>query len=256
MPKADSAGLTLSRIPGLPLVEPGDIAAMITGALAENGIEPADGDIFAVAQKIVSKAERRQVDLDTVEPSAQACRLADEAGKDPRVVELILRQSTRVVRHRPGVIIVEHRLGLVLANAGIDRSNVTGDGDHVLLLPEDPDKSAADLRHKLTNALGRQIGVIVTDSIGRAWRLGTTGTAIGCAGVPALEDLRGCPDLFGRKLEVSETATADGLAAAAGLLMGEGRENTPVVLIRGIGARDTGQTARSLLRPAGEDLFR
>jgi coenzyme F420-0:L-glutamate ligase/coenzyme F420-1:gamma-L-glutamate ligase len=213
--------------------------------------------VVALAQKVVSKAEGRIVPLASVKPSAAAEDLARRAHKDPRVMELILRESRHIVRVAPGVVIAEHNTGVTLANAGIDRSNLPGSDDAALLLPEDPDASAAQLRDRLEAAFGSRPGVIVTDSIGRPWRLGTVGTAIGCAGVLALHDLRGQRDLFGRELQVSEVAVADSLAAAAVLVMGEAAEGTPLVLIRG-GAdpEDTGQTARNALRPPNEDLFR
>ncbi len=245
------------RIPGVPLVEPGaDLGAIIIRALRSAGAIPANGDALAVAQKIVSKAEGRSVRLDTVEPSRLALDIARDAGKDPRVVQLILQESRCVIRVAPGVIITEHNTGVILANAGIDRSNLAGSDEAALLLPQDPDASAAALRARLQREFGVQLGVLVTDSIGRPWRLGTVGTAIGCAGVPALRDLRGQPDLFGRELQVSEVAVADSLAAAAVLLMGEAAEGTPLVLIRGAGAGDSVQTAQAALRPPGEDLFR
>jgi coenzyme F420-0:L-glutamate ligase/coenzyme F420-1:gamma-L-glutamate ligase len=251
--------LSLRAIAGIPLVVRGDdLATIIVAALRTGGESLQDGDILAVAQKIVSKAAGRIVDLGTVVPSARALELAAQAGKDPRQVELILAESRRVLRCKPGVIIVEHRSGVVLANAGIDRSNVGGDDGHewVTLLPEDADAAAADLRQRIAALSGRRIGVIVTDSIGRAWRLGTTGVAIGAAGVRVLHDQRGSHDLFGRELHVTMTADADSLAAAACLLMGEGRDATPVVLIRGFAAPDPGHGARHLLRPMDEDLFR
>ncbi len=254
--------LRFIRIAGVPLIEPGaDLALVIATALRAAGEIPAAGDVVAVAQKIVSKAEGRIVRLDTVTPSARAQDIAARANKDPRVVELILRESRTVIRVSPGVIITEHNTGVILANAGIDRSNLPGSDDAALLLPLDPDASAAGLRESLQKDFGVGLGVLVTDSIGRPWRLGTVGTAIGCAGVLALHDLRGQPDLFGRQLQVSEVAVADSLAAAAVLMMGEAAEGTPLVLIRG-GAQandhgqDHGQTARTALRPAGEDLFR
>lgn len=250
-------GLRFVRIPGVPLVEPGmDLAAIVGAALRTAGEAPAAGDVVAVAQKIVSKAEGRIVRLATVEPRPEAVDIAARANKDPRVVELILRESRRVVRVTPGVIITEHNTGITLANAGIDRSNLPGSDEAALLLPEYPDASAARLRARLQQAFGVQLGVIVTDSIGRPWRLGTVGTAIGSAGVQALNDLRGTRDLFGRELQVSEVAVADSLAAAAVLVMGEAAEGTPLVLIRGAGAGDSAQTAKDALRPAGEDLFR
>ncbi len=250
--------LRFIRIAGVPLIEPGaDLARLIATALRAAGEIPAAGDVVAIAQKIVSKAEGRIVSLDTVTPSARAKDIATQANKDPRVVELILRESRAVIRVSPGVIITEHNTGLILANAGIDRSNLPGSDDAALLLPLDPDASAAGLRESLEKDFGVSLGVLVTDSIGRPWRLGTVGTAIGCAGVLALDDLRGQTDLFGRQLQVSEVAVADSLSAAAVLLMGEAAEGTPLVLIRGGTRRDDlGQTARTALRPAGLDLFR
>jgi len=249
--------LSVFRIPDLPRIEPGaDLAAEIVAAVRKANLEPRPGDIFAIAQKVVSKAEGRIVDLHDITPSPDAVELAKRADKDPRLVELILNESRRVVRHVPGIIIVEHRLGIVLANAGIDRSNVEGDEDVVLLLPENPDASAAKLKQALENQFAVRLGVIITDSVGRPWRLGTTGIAIGCAGVTALDDLRGQRDLFGRVLQVAEVATADCVAGAAGLVMGEGAEGAPVVLIRGIDAGDSDQNAAALLRPEREDLFR
>lgn len=250
--------LQFIRIPGIPLVEPGaNLAGLIAGALRAAGEIPTAGDVVTVAQKIVSKAEGRIVRLASVEPSPRAREIAAQANKDPRVVELILQESRAVIRVASGVIITEHNTGVILANAGIDRSNLRGSDDAALLLPEDPDASAVRLRDQLQQDFGVRLGVIVTDSIGRPWRLGTVGSAIGCAGVLALHDLRGQADLFGRQLQVSEVAVADSLAAAAVLLMGEAAEGTPLVLIRGAGAGDDrGQSARTALRPAGEDLFR
>ena len=256
--QANLKKLSFIRIPGVPLVEPGaNLPGLIAAALRASVEIPAAGDVLAVAQKIVSKAEGRIVRLATVEPSARAREIATQANKDPRVVELILRESRAVIRVSPGVIITEHNTGVILANAGIDRSNLLGSDDAALLLPEDPDASAARLRNHLQQEFGVRLGLIVTDSIGRPWRLGTVGLGIGCAGVLALNDLRGQADLFGRQLQVSEVAVADSLAAAAVLLMGEAAEGTPLVLIRGAGAGDDrGQTARAALRPADEDLFR
>ncbi|MEO7386733.1 MAG: coenzyme F420-0:L-glutamate ligase [Gammaproteobacteria bacterium] len=254
--------LRFIRVPGVPLVEPGaDLAALVIEALRAASEVPGNGDVVAVAQKIVSKAEGRVVPLATVEPSTLARDIARDADKDPRVVELILRESRAVVRVARGVIITEHNTGVILANAGIDRSNLAGSDDAALLLPVDPDASAADLRSRLQAEFGVNLGVIVTDSIGRPWRLGTVGTAIGCAGVLALNDLRGQPDLFGRPLQVSEVAVADSLAAAAVLVMGEAAEGMPLVLIRGADAgqksdQHSDQTARNALRPPDEDLFR
>ncbi len=249
--------LACYRIGGLPHVAPGaDLAALLVDALRAGGHALEAGDVLAVAQKVVSKAEGRLVDLNTVVPSGEAEALARRADKDPRLVELILRESRAVLRVTPGVVIVEHRSGIVLANAGIDRSNIADAAHHALLLPVDADASAAALRARLTAAFGVAPGVIITDSIGRAWRLGTTGTAIGAAGVTVLDDLRGQPDLYGRTLQVSEVAVADSLAATAVLLMGEAAEATPVVLMRGLAPVTTAQRATAALRPAAADLFR
>lgn len=251
-----SPDLAFFRLGGIPLVASGDdLAGIVLASLADAGMRLQQGDVLAIAQKIVSKAEGRSVHLATVEPSAAATRLANETDKDPRMVELILRDSKRVVRKRPGLIIVEHRLGVILANAGIDRSNVTGDEDDVLLLPADPDASARKLRDTLAERTGVAPGVLVVDSIGRPWRLGTTGVAIGAAGVTVVADLRGTEDLFGRPMQVAEIAPADSIAAAAVLLMGEGAEGTPVVLIRGWPATADGQPATAVLRAPDEDLF-
>lgn len=251
--------LSFQPVPGLPLVAPGDeLVALIAAALRAAQLAPAAGDILAVAQKIVSKAEGQVVELHRVAPSDEARALAARADKDPRVAELILRESRRIVRVARGVIIAEHNSGLILANAGIDRSNVSGDEDHALLLPVDADASARGLRTGLQREFGVPLGVIITDSIGRPWRLATVGHAIGAAGVTAVLDLRGAGDLFERQLQVSEVAVADSLAAAAVLAMGEAAEGTPVVLIRGAtlatGAADAG--AAAVLRNPDEDLFR
>jgi len=250
--------LRFIRIAGVPRIEAGaDLTRVIATALRKAGEIPVAGDVVAIAQKIVSKAEGRIVRLDSVTPSDRARDIATQAGKDPRVVELILRESRAVIRVSPGVIITEHNTGVILANAGIDRSNLPDSDDAALLLPLDPDASATRLRESLQGEFGVRLGVLVTDSIGRPWRLGTVGTAIGCAGVLALDDLRGTADLYGRQLQVSEVAVADSLSAAAVLLMGEAAEGTPLVLIRGGACRDDlGQKAGSVLRPADEDLFR
>ncbi len=252
--------LTLKSVPGLPDVQPGDdLAALIAEAMRQARLKPRTGDVLVVAQKIVSKAEGRIVELARVEPRAEAMRLAAECDKDPRLVELVLRESTEVLRTVPGVIIVEHRLGLVLANAGIDQSNLRAGDDHghALLLPEDPDASATALREALAARFGiEDLGVIINDSVGRAWRLGTVGLAIGVAGMTALWDLRGERDLFGRELQVSETGIADQIASAAQIVQGEGDEGAPVVRVRGLARLGPAQTARDLLRPRDQDLFR
>jgi coenzyme F420-0:L-glutamate ligase / coenzyme F420-1:gamma-L-glutamate ligase len=248
--------LVLTALPGIPLIAAGDdLAAIIATSLRDAGLALAADDVLVLAQKIVSKAEGRSVDLATVTPSPRAVTLGKETGKDARIVELILAESTEVLRHRPGVLIVAHKLGLVLANAGIDRSNVDG-GEQVLLLPRDPDRSSAELRRDIAAATGVEVGVMIIDSIGRAWRNGTIGTAIGVAGLPGLLDLRGTPDLYGRPLETTEVGLADELAAAASLVMGQVGEGRPVVLARGLGYGRRDGTARELVRPREKDLFR
>ncbi len=252
-----ASALRFTALAGLPRVRPGDdLGRLIGAALAAAGITLVDDDVLAVTQKIVSKAEGRLRRLDTVVPSARARELAAGTAKDPRLVELILEESRGVVRTRRDLIITEHRLGLVLANAGIDRSNVDDGEETVLLLPEDPDASARRLRAELVATSGARIGVIITDSLGRAWRKGTVGVAIGTAGVAPFVDLRGRTDLNGRALQVSEIAPADSLAAAAVLLMGEAAEGTPVVLIRGAALDASDAPASAVLRPAADDLFR
>lgn len=253
------ASLTLIALQDFPLVQPGDdLAELITSALQRSECEPRETDVLVIAQKIVSKAEGRYVDLATIEPSQHALSLAREIERDPRLVEIILRESHRVVRHRPGVLIVEHRLGFVMANAGIDRSNIDPQAgeEPVLLLPVDPDASAAALRKAIAARWGTAPGVIVSDSFGRAWRNGTVGVALGAAGLPAMMDLRGKPDLYGRPLRVTETGFADEVAAAASLLMGQANEGVPVVLVRGLAWSASNAPAAHLVRAAAEDLFR
>ncbi len=252
--------LTLTPLPGIPEVRPGDsLAALVQQGLAAAGLTLRDHDILVVAQKIVSKAEGRFVRLEDITPSPRARHLAQRTGKDPRLVELVLRESREVLRAVPGVLIVEHRLGFVCANAGIDRSNVPQQGkpgEWVLLLPRDPDASAARLRAALEAATGARVGVLIIDSHGRAWRLGTVGTAIGLAGLPALVDLRGRTDRQGYVLQVTQVAVADELAAAASLMMGQAAEGTPIVHVRGFPyALGEGRLA-DLLRPRERDLFR
>lgn len=240
----------------LPEIRPGDDLGLL---LAERlrALEPplARFDVLVLAQKIVSKAENRFVALESLTPSARALALAAETGKDPRLLEAILAESAEVLRVRPGVIVVRHRLGYVMAQGGVDRSNV-GDSSRVLLLPEAPDESARRLRAALDRLTGVAPGVIVSDSFGRPWRLGTTNVALGAAGVPALWDRRGELDRDGRRLESTEVAWADAVAAAAGLVMGEADEGTPCVLVRGLGWSAPDVPALGLLRPIEEDLFR
>ena len=254
-----SGGLTLVPLTGIKLVEPGDdLGAIAAAAFAGNGVAPQAGDVLVVAQKIVSKAEGRYVEIAAVEPSQEAIALAAEVDKDPRFVEVVLSESKRIVRRRPGLLIVEHRLGFVMANAGIDHSNVPmPDGaERVLMLPKDPDGSAERLRQQLAEAFGTEIAIVISDSFGRPWRKGTVGIALGAAGLPAVIDLRGQPDLFGRELLVTETGFADEIAAAAGLLMGQADEAVPMVLVRGLRWSAPDAPAAALIRPAEHDLFR
>lgn len=252
-------GLTLIPVRDVPLVRPGDdLAALLTTALERGGSRLAAFDVLVVAQKIVSKAEGRYVDLATVTPGTRARHLAQETDKDPRLVEIILEESRRVVRHREGVLIVEHRLGFVMANAGIDRSNIdpAAGAEPVLLLPRDPDASASLLRDRLAALGGVAPAIIISDSFGRAWRCGTTGVALGAAGLPAVMDMRGRPDLYGRALRVTETGFADEIASAASLLMGQADEGIPAVLVRGLHWDVPASPAAQLVRTAQEDLFR
>lgn len=251
--------LTLAVVPGIPLLQPGDdLGAIIIEATGKAGLAPRHDDVFVVAQKVVSKAQGRYIDLTTITPSEQARQLALEADKDPRLVEVILRESARVVRSSPGVLIVEHRLGFIMANAGIDRSNVppSAGAEPVLLLPAEPDAAAEALRAQLARHFGVRLGVVINDSFGRPWRRGTVGVALGAAGIPALNNLRGQPDLFGHPLRVTETALADELATAASLLMGQADEGHPVVLVTGLPASDRCVPASALIRAPSEDLFR
>ena len=260
--------MLLTPLPSIPLIQPGDdLASVILHSLTHANLQLASGDIIVLAQKIVSKAEGRLVNLSSVIPSARANELAPQAEKDPRLVELILRESRTVLRVRPGTIIVEHRLGFVCANAGIDHSNVNSPlpegegqgmrtGDWMLLLPENPDASAARIRQQLEAASGVKIGVLIIDSHGRAWRLGVVGAAIGFSGLPGLVDMRGQPDLFGYNLRITLIAAADELAAAASLVMGQAAEGTPVVHVRGFPYPLREGSLQELLRPRDQDMFR
>lgn len=250
--------VTFHTLPGLPLVKRGDdVAALVLEAMARAGLAFGDGDVLVVAQKIVSKAEGRLVRLADITPGAAAERLARETEKDPRLVELILAESEAVLRHKPGVIIVRHRLGHVGANAGIDQSNVEHEGGEcALLLPADPDASAAALHTALVAASGRHVAVVIADSMNRPWRLGTIGGAIGCAGLQVLDDLRGGRDMFGRELKVAMINRADSIAAFAAMLMGESTEGTPVALLKGLPVDTNPGTAAEIMRPLDDDLFR
>ncbi len=253
--------LSIIPILGIPMVKPGDdLAALLLEALSNNRLILQEGDILVLAQKIVSKAENRLVNLNGVSPSAQAFELAAKTDKDPRLVELVLRESSEILRYRPGTVIVEHRLGFVCANAGIDHSNVDGPygnpEDWVLMLPENPDRSASAIRERIFSERKVSTGVLIIDSHGRAWRTGTVGVAIGLAGLPGLVDLRGHEDMFGFKLRITQVAAADELAAAASLVMGQADECIPAVLVRGFPYALREGSLQELLRPRELDLFR
>ena len=254
-----TARLELIPLLGFPLVEPGDdLAQLIFAALQANDLSLREGDVLVVAQKIVSKAENRYVRLADVSVTAEAHALAEQAQKDPRQVQLILQESREVLRVRPGVIIVEHRNGYVHANAGIDKSNIQRDphDPRVLLLPVDPDASAHALRQGLAALGAIAPQVIINDSMGRAWRNGTVGLAIGTAGLEPLYNQIGDVDMFGNVLEVTEPAVADELAAGASLVMGQAAQSCPVVLARGAGLASSERGSASLLRDKSIDMFR
>lgn len=261
--------LTFSPLPGIPLVSPQeDVASLILTAAQQHAIPIGNNDVIVVAQKIISKAENRYVNLHDVAPSLEAQTLAEEVQKDPRYVELVLQQSKEVVRKKRGVLIVEHQLGFVHANAGIDQSNIEhpNDQERVLLLPKDPDASAREIQHQIEAQLGINVAVIINDSMGRAWRNGTVGLAIGVAGLQALEDYVGGQDIFGRELKVTAVAAADELAAGASLVMGQTQEKTPVVIVKGYRPPPSSPSQQAfppqqqginpLLRKKEEDLFR
>lgn len=253
--------LVVTPLSSLPLIEPGDdLANLLMQSLKTTGIQLCDGDILVLAQKIVSKAEGRLVNLSTVEPSTRANELAEITKKDARLLELILRESRAVLRTGFNTIIVEHRLGFICANAGIDHSNVRGpwgnEEDWVLLLPEDPDASARRLQEQIAAHSHIHIGVVIIDSHGRAWRNGTVGVTIGLAGVPGVVDMRGIPDLFGFRLRITQIGAADELAAAASLMMGQAAEGSPAVHVRGFPYALRVSALTELIRPKEQDLFR
>jgi len=253
--------LTLTPLQNIPLIRQSDnLADILLSSLAETNIELQNDDILVLAQKIVSKAEGRMRNLAEVTPSARAIELGAQTQKDARVVELMLEESNEILRTRVGAIIVEHRLGFVCANAGIDHSNVAGHGnekeEHVLLLPENPDKSARRLRDEIRLRTGINIGVMIIDSHGRAWRNGTVGICVGLSGIPAVMDERGWKDLFGYTLQVTVVGIADELAAAASLMMGQAAEGTPAVHARGFPYPLGEGSLRELIRPKEQDMFR
>jgi len=265
--------LTLTPLRGIPLIRRDDnLADIIVNSLQENGIALENNDILVLAQKIVSKAEGRMVDLATVTPTPQAVELASQTEKDPRLIELILQESNEVLRTRIGTIIVEHKLGFVCANAGIDHSNVESSSQRaersnsedeaakpeewVLLLPKDPDLSSRRMRGEIKSKTEKNVGVLIIDSHGRAWRNGTVGMAIGMSGIPGLQDLRGEPDLFGTELRITQVGVADELAASASLMMGQAAEGTPVVHVRGFPYPLRDGSLKELIRVKEQDLFR
>lgn len=253
----NTVSLTITALPGIPLIQPGDnLVQVILESLERASLSLEHGDALVVTSKIVSKAEDRLFDLRDVTPGDEARRLADETRKDPRIVELVLRESVGISRRAPGVLVTQHRLGFVSANAGIDQSNVNGSEDCVLLLPLDPDGSAQRIRAALLEATGADVGVVISDSHGRPFRMGNIGVAIGVAGMPAVLDLRGQPDLFGRELKISMQGYGDLIASAAHLLSGEGAEGRPIMRVRGLQFPLIEGRASELNRPPEQDLYR
>jgi len=253
--------LILTPLHNIPIVHTGDdLVEMIWDGLSQASLILQEGDILVLAQKIVSKAEGRWINLVSVQPSARAVELAEKIEKDPRLVELVLRESNQILRTRVGTIIVEHRLGFVCANAGIDHSNVAGEGNSteewVLLLPENPDGSSNLIRQKLEGRSGVHLGVMIIDSHGRAWRQGVVGVSIGLSGLPGLVDMRGKNDLFGYNLRSTTIGVADELAAAASLVMGQANEGTPIVHVRDFPYKLRDGNLKELIRPKEQDLFR
>jgi coenzyme F420-0:L-glutamate ligase / coenzyme F420-1:gamma-L-glutamate ligase len=250
--------ITYTGLPCVPMVKPGDdICAIIEAGLDAAQITLQDDDIVVIAQKIISKSEDRYVDLSLVAPTERAREFADVTGKDPRLIEVVLSESSEVLRAKKNVMVVAHKRGYVMANAGIDESNISHDGvERVLLLPVDPDRSCRDLKERLDRDFGVSIGVVINDSFGRAWRKGVVGVALGSAGVPSLESLIGSPDLFGRAMKVTEVAVADELAAGASLVMGQGAEGQPIIHVRGYRSRAPHNDAAALIRPKDMDMFR
>lgn len=247
--------LEIIALDGFPLVQPGEpLSPLIREALEQNNLTLREGDILVLAQKIVSKSENRYARLSETEPSPEAKELAQTCDKDPRMVQLVLNESTQVIRATRGVLIVRHKLGHVMANAGLDQSNIGNEEDLILLLPENPDASAQRIREEIHRQSGIGIGILICDSFGRPWRMGTTGVCIGCAGLISVHDQRGGADLFGRELQVTMPAKGDEIAAAASLIMGEANEGTPLVLVRGLELAGEGGSG-DLIRPIEEDLF-
>ena len=249
--------LRVLPVTGLPMIQEGDdLAPLITNQLHDNQQLLEHGDVSVIAQKIVSKSEGRLVSLASITPSEEAGRLAAETDKDARLVEVILRESDAVVRHKPGVMIMRHRLGHVGAHAGVAQSNIAHGADAAaLLLPLAPAASAQRLREAIRHRSGKEIGVLISDSGNRPWRLGTTGIAIGASGFTVLDDRRGGTDLYGRELKVTLINRADSIAPAATLIMGETTERIPVAIVRGFEYEPVEHNAAMINRPVEEDLF-
>ena len=242
----------------MPLIKPGqDLSKEIIKAISSESIEVDDGDVIAIAQKIVSKSENRYLDISLLSPSDEAITLSKQIDKDPKFIQAILNESKKVVRYRMGVLIVEHKLGFIHANAGIDRSNIDQEQDIVLLLPEDPDASAKAISKSLSKFFAKNISVIITDTMGRPFRNGIVGFTIGSHNIECLLDERGKKDLYGNKLRVTQIGIADELAAASSLLMGQAAQKKPVILIKGYQFKQNNLSdSQSLIRGEEEDLFR
>ena len=251
--------LELLAIENIPLIEPGDdLVSILIQTIKEEKIKLRRGDILVIAQKVVSKSENRYAYLNDVTPSSEAIRIAKNSDKDPKLVQLILNESVKVIRQGRGVIVVENKLGFIHANAGIDKSNIESDAYNpkVLLLPKDPDNSALKIKEEIFRQTELKVGIIINDSSGRAWRKGIVGIAIGSSGVEVLLNLRGQKDLYGNALEITEVGRVDEIASAASLLMGQANEGLPVILVRGIPETSKVNNVKSILRDKSEDLFR
>lgn len=261
MSEKKNTSLIYTPLFGIPEIHPGDpLDEIILEASSRQGVVPEDGDIYILAQKVVSKAENRFFNYAKLEVSEQAAEIAKQCGKDPQFVELVLSEAKSVVRVAPGLLIVEHKSGFISANAGIDHSNVkkqTGEqGKWALLLPKNADESAEGYRSALQTKTGKNLGVLIIDSHGRPWRYGTVGITIGIAGVPALVDMRGKTDLYGRILEATVIAAADEVAAGASLVMGQTDEAIPIVHVRGFPYPLGEGKLRDMIRSKENDLFR
>lgn len=244
-------------LPGVPMVQAGDdISQLLLDALARSDLSLESGDVIVIASKIISKSEGRIVLLADVMPGDEACKVAEEVDKDPRIVELVLSESSAISRMRKGVLVTEHRLGFVSANSGLDASNVDESNEQVLLLPLNPDESASEIRESLKQRTNSEVAIVITDTHGRPFRLGNVGVAIGVSGMQALWDRRGEKDLFGREMVATILGYADLVASTAHLIMGEGAEGLPFVLIRGLEFPQGEGQAKDLNRPPEMDMYR